>query len=192
MVERCNWPGDIPEMIKYHDEEWGVPIDDNRKIFEFLILDIFQAGLSWKTILLKRESFRVAFDNFDYRKIKKYNETDTIRLLENSGIIRNKQKITAAIHNAGLIEPLLNEFGSLWKYFVSFNSGIQVVNEIQSMNDIPTKSELSDNITSDMKKRGFKFVGSTIIYAFLQSIGIINDHKIQCFRYKDCLLEQDS
>ena len=172
-------------MIKYHDEEWGVPLrNDDRKMFEFLVLDIFQAGLSWKTVLRKRESFREAFDNFDYTKIARYNNAKVEELLGNKNIIRNRMKIEATIHNAKLIPDLVSEYGSFCNYIWSFVNGKAIVNQWDDIKNIPPSTPLSDRISKDLKKRGFRFIGTTIVYAILQSAGVVNDHLTSCFRYQ--------
>ena len=184
MKKRCFWAGNDPLYIKYHDEEWGVPVYDDSVFFEFLILETFQAGLSWITILKKRENFKVAFDNFDYRKIANYNENKYEALLQDSGIIRNKLKIKSAITNAKLFMEVQKEFGSFSKYIWSFTNGEPIVNVFETKEDVPATTVLSDEISKALKKRGFKFVGSTVIYAFMQATGIVNDHTTDCFRYK--------
>jgi DNA-3-methyladenine glycosylase I len=182
---RCAWCGKDPIYIEYHDKEWGVPVYDDHKLFEFLVLETFQAGLSWITILKKRENFREAFDNFDYKKIAEYDEEKFQELMNNAGIIRNKLKIRAAITNAAAFMEVQKEFGSFSKYIWGFTGGKPVVNHWKTLNEIPAKTELSDKISADMKKRGFKFVGSTIIYAQMQATGMVNDHVVDCFRYQE-------
>jgi len=171
--------------VKYHDEEWGVPVYDDAKLFEFLILETFQAGLSWITVLKKRENFRVAFDNFDYKKISKYNEVKFEELLQNAGIIRNRLKIKATISNANLFMKIQEEFGSFSKYIWDFTNGKPIKNKAITLNEVPATTLLSDKISKDLKKRGFKFVGSTVIYAHMQATGMVNDHVVDCFRYKE-------
>jgi DNA-3-methyladenine glycosylase I len=185
MKQRCPWPSDDSLMIKYHDKEWGVPLHNDRKLFEFLILEGFQAGLSWRTILHKRENFREAFDNFDFNKIAKYNRKKINSLLKNEGIIRNKLKIEAAITNAKAFLQVRKEFGTFDKYIWSFVNGKPIQNKFKSLKELPAKTKLSDKISDDMKKRGFKFVGSTIVYAHMQATGMVNDHVVSCFRYKE-------
>ncbi|MBU2634392.1 MAG: DNA-3-methyladenine glycosylase I [Nanoarchaeota archaeon] len=182
-MERCDWPGKNPLMIKYHDEEWGVPLHDDKKLYEFLLLDAFQAGLSWEIVLNKRENFRKAFNNFDFYKIAKYNETKIKSLLNNQGIIRNQLKIKSTIQNAKAFIEIIKEFGSFDKYIWSFVTK-PIQNSHKNIKDLPPKTELSDKISIDLKKRGMNFVGSTIIYAFMQAIGMVNDHQVKCFRYK--------
>jgi DNA-3-methyladenine glycosylase I len=183
---RCDW-AKKPLEIKYHDNEWGVPVHDDRKLFEFLVLDGFQAGLSWSTILLKRENFRRAFDDFDYQKIAHYNEKKIESLLQDAGIIRNKLKINAAISNAKAFLKVQEEFGSFDRYIWSFTDGKTIINQWKEMKEVPATSKESDAMSKDMKRRGFKFVGSTICYAFMQAAGMVNDHLVTCFRYKEVL-----
>ncbi|MCW8809655.1 MAG: DNA-3-methyladenine glycosylase I [Ignavibacteriaceae bacterium] len=185
MKQRCPWPSDDSLMIKYHDKEWGVPVHNDRKLFEFLILEGFQAGLSWRTILHKRENFQEAFDNFDFNKIAKYNRKKINSLLKNEGIIRNKLKIEAAITNAKAFLQVRKEFGTFDKYIWSFVNGKPIDNKFKSLKELPAKTKLSDKISEDLKKRGFKFVGSTIVYAHMQATGMVNDHVVSCFRYKE-------
>lgn len=184
-MKRCDWPGKNELMIKYHDEEWGVPLHDDRKLFEFFILDAFQAGLSWQIVLNKREGFRKAFHNFDARKISKYTEKDFDRLVNDSKIIRNRLKIRAAINNAQKFLEVQKEFGSFDKYIWQFTGGKTIRNKFKSMNDLPAKSVESDLMSEDLKSLGFKFVGSTICYAFMQAAGMVNDHTMDCFRYEE-------
>ena len=186
-MKRCEWvPKDNELYAKYHDEEWGVFEHADDKLFEMLILEGAQAGLSWSTVLKNRENYRKAFDGFDYLEISKYGERKVKELLENEGIIRNRLKIRSAIRNAKVFLELQKEFGTFDKYIWGFVQGKTVKNTFKSMKEIPTKTELSDEISKDLKKRGMNFVGSTIIYAYLQAIGIVNDHQIDCFRYKKC------
>ena len=173
-------------MIKYHDEEWGVPLHDDRKLFEFMVLDSAQAGLSWSTILNKREGYRKAFSNFDYKKIAKYTDKDVERLMNDKRIIRNRLKITTTISNAENFIKIQKEFGSFDKYIWSFVDYKQIINRTNKLSDIPTNTNISDVMSKDLKKRGFKFVGSTICYAFMQATGLVNDHATYCFRYKIC------
>ncbi|MEJ2506898.1 MAG: DNA-3-methyladenine glycosylase I [Ignavibacteriaceae bacterium] len=184
-VIRCPWPTDIPLMIRYHDNEWGVPVHNDKKLFEFLILEGFQAGLSWRTILNKRENFRKAFDNFDFNKVAEYDKRKINSLLKDEGIIRNKLKIEGAIANAKAFLQVRKELGTFDKYVWSFVNGKPLQNKFKSLKDIPARTKLSDKISDDLKKREFKFVGSTIIYAHMQATGMVNDHLISCFRYKE-------
>ena len=182
-LKRCEWPKNDPLYIKYHDEEWGVPVTDDKTLFEFLILETFQAGLSWITVLRKRENFRKAFDNFDYQKIAEYSDDKVNELINDEGIIRNKLKIKAAISNAAAFMEIQKEFGSFSKYIWKFIDYKPIVNNWTSLSELPAKTELSDKISADLKKRGFKFVGSTVIYAHMQATGMVNDHVTGCFRY---------
>ena len=182
---RCLWSTQIPLMIEYHDKEWGVPVHNDKKLFEFLILEGFQAGLSWRTILNKRENFRKAFDNFDFNKVAMYDKRKINSLLKDEGIIRNKLKIEGAITNAKAFLQVRKEFGTFDKYIWKFVNGKPIQNKFKSLEDIPARTELSDKISDDLKKRGFKFVGSTIIYAHIQATGMVNDHITECFRYKE-------
>jgi len=186
MKKRCFWVSDDPLYIEYHDKEWGVPVYDDARLFEFLVLETFQAGLSWITVLKKREHFRGAFDNFDYHKIAKYKELKYESLLQNAGIIRNKLKIRAAITNAQVFIDIQNEFGSFSQYFWSFSKGKPIVNKFHKREEVPATTPLSDKISKAFKQRGFKFVGSTVIYAYMQAVGMVNDHTTDCFRYKEC------
>jgi len=183
--KRCSWPSDDSLMIKYHDEEWGVPVHNDRKLFEFLVLDAFQAGLSWSIILKKRNNFRKAFDNFNPEKIAKYTQKDVKRLLSDEGIVRNKLKINATISNAKEFLKIKKEFKGFSKYIWQFTGYKTINNKLKSLKDIPAKTKESDMMSKDMKKRGFKFVGSTICYAFMQAAGMVNDHTVSCFRYKE-------
>lgn len=184
MKSRCEWVGENPLNIEYHDKEWGVPVHDDRLLFEFLILEGHQAGLSWLTILKKRENYSTAFDNFDPMKIANYDQKKIDELLNNEGIIRNRLKINAAIQNAQSFLEVQKEFGSFDRYIWSFVDGQPIVNQWKILKEIPAKTALSDKMSKDLFKRGFKFVGSTICYAFMQAVGMINDHTIDCFRYK--------
>ena len=185
MKQRCPWPSDDKLTIKYHDKEWGVPLHNDRKLFEFLILEGFQAGLSWRTILHKRENFRKAFDNFDFNKVAKYDRRKINSLLKNEGIIRNKLKIEGAITNAKAFLQIRKEFGTFDKYIWNFLNGKTIQNKFKSLKELPAKTNLSDKISDDLKKRGFKFVGSTIVYAHMQATGMLNDHIVSCFRHKE-------
>lgn len=182
---RCSWPGSDSLMIRYHDEEWGVPLHDDNKLFEFLVLDTFQAGLSWSIVLKKRENFRRALDNFQPDLIARYDENKNQNLLKDSGIIRNKLKIKAIISNAQKFLEVQNEFGSFDQYIWQFTGGVTVVNSWNTLNEIPVNSKEADAMSRDLKKRGFKFVGSTICYAFMQAAGMVNDHLATCFRYNE-------
>lgn len=185
---RCSWCGDDPLYIAYHDQEWGVPVFSDDKLFEFLVLETFQAGLSWITILRKRENFRLAFDNFDYKKIAAYGEEKYETLLLDSGIIRNRLKIRATINNAQLFIKLQQEHGSFSNYFWQFTNHKPIVNHRQNMKQVPATTALSDTISKSLKKEGFKFVGSTVIYAYMQAVGMVNDHVEECFRHREVLI----
>lgn len=182
--QSCTWPGDDELMVQYHDEEWGMPLHDDQKLFEFLILDTFQAGLSWRTILHKRENFRKAFANFDPVQIVQFNEEKVEELMQNAGIIRNRLKIKAAITNAQLFLEVQKEFGSFDQFIWQFTDGKTIQNNITTIQDIPTHDVSSDEMSKVLKKRGFKFVGTTICYAFMQASGMINDHLKSCPQYK--------
>jgi len=185
ILKRCPWPSDDPLMIEYHDTEWGAPVHDDRKLFEYMLLDSMQAGLSWSTILKKRENFRKAFHDFNPKRIAKYTERDFQRLMADAGIIRNRAKIRAAIENAKCFLEVQREFGSFDAYIWQFTGGKTVRNHHRSMKDIPATSPESDAMSKDLKARGFKFVGSTICYAFMQAVGMVNDHIVDCFRYRE-------
>ncbi|WP_033959873.1 DNA-3-methyladenine glycosylase I [Psychroserpens jangbogonensis] len=182
---RCGWCVGNDLYEAYHDEEWGVPVFDDATLFEFLILETFQAGLSWITVLKKRENFRNAFDNFDYKKISKYNQKKIDSLLENEGIIRNKLKVNATITNAHAFMKIQEEYGSFSKYIWDFVDGKPIKNSFKDYRKAPANTPLSDTLSKDLKKRGFKFVGSTVIYAHMQATGMINDHEVNCFRYNE-------
>lgn len=184
-IKNCEWPGVNPLMIEYHDKEWGVPLHDDRKLFEFIILDAFQAGLSWNTIINKRKNFRKAFDNFDVKKISKYDEKKYESLMNDAGIIRNQLKIRATITNAKAFLEVQKEFGSFDKYIWQFTGGKTIVNKWKTLKELPAKTKESDAMSKDLLKRGFKFVGSTICYAFMQAAGMVNDHLVSCSRYKE-------
>jgi DNA-3-methyladenine glycosylase I len=185
MKNRCEWCGDDPLYCSYHDEEWGVPLHDDRRLFELVVLEGAQAGLSWITILRKRENYRAAFDNFEVEKVASYGEEKITELLGNAGIVRNKLKINSAISNAKAFIEVQREFGSFDSYIWQFTGGKTITNSFNTMTEIPATSLESDAMSKDLKKRGFKFVGSTICYAFMQSIGMVNDHKMNCFRYNE-------
>jgi len=182
---RCPWPEADEKMIKYHDEIWGVPVYNDQILFAKLSLDLMQAGLMWKTILHKWDNFYKAFDDFDIKVVAKYNEKKYEELMQDKGIVRNQLKIRAIINNANRILEVQKEFGSFSRYIWSFIDNKVIQNSIKSMDDIEAKTPLSDKISKDLLKRGFKFVGSTIIYAWMQAIGMVNDHMIDCFRYKE-------
>ncbi len=188
-VKRCPWPSDDPLMIAYHDREWGVPLHDDRKLFEFIVLDGAQAGLSWSTILRKRENFRKAYHGFDPKVVAHFNARDVQRLLKNEGIIRNRLKIESAIINARMFLEVRKEFGSFDAYIWQFVANKTVQHRCRRLSEIPTTSKESDAMSKDLKKRGFKFVGSTICYAFMQAAGMVNDHLVDCFRYREVRTE---
>ncbi len=180
---RCPWVGKDPLMIRYHDEEWGIPLHDDRKLFEFLVLDAFQAGLSWSCIIKKRENFRRAFDNFDPARIAAYSDAKVAELLQDAGIIRNKSKISATITNARLFLEVQKQHGSFDAFIWQFTGGTTLQPHRQQLSDVPATSAESDAMSAALKKLGFKFVGSTICYAFMQAAGMVNDHLEECFRY---------
>lgn len=180
---RCGWCLGDPTYEAYHDTEWGVPVRDDRTMFEFLILETFQAGLSWITVLRKRPNFREAFDEFDFHKVAAYGEDKIASLLENPGIIRNRLKVRAAVTNAQAYLKIREEFGSFCAYFWGFTDGKTICNQVVDYKKAPPTTPLSDRISKDLKKRGFKFVGSTVVYAHMQATGMVNDHEVSCFRY---------
>jgi DNA-3-methyladenine glycosylase I len=184
-MNRCAWGSNNPLMIEYHDTEWGVPLHDDQRLFEFLVLEGMQAGLSWSTILNKRENFRRAFAEFDVAQVARFGKRDINRLLKDAGIIRNRLKIEAAINNAQRFSEVQNEFGSFDAYIWGFVDGQPIKNGFTSLQDIPARTPLSDAISKDLKQRGFKFVGSTIVYAHMQATGMVNDHTVDCFRYNE-------
>jgi DNA-3-methyladenine glycosylase I len=183
--KRCGWAGDDPLMVEYHDKEWGKPEHDDQILFEFLILEGAQAGLSWSTILNRREGYRKAFDNFDFQKVAKYSDKDVENLVQDASIIRNKLKIKSAIKNAKAFIKVQEEYGSFDKYIWDFVDQKPLNNSLKSMSEIPASTDISKDISKALKKRGFSFVGPTIIYAFMQAIGMVNDHMTDCFRYKE-------
>lgn len=187
MCERCNWSTSSERMIHYHDTEWGVPLHDDQKLFEFLVLEGFQAGLSWQIVLHKRENFRKAFDGFEPQIIAGYDNKKLEELVQDKSIIRNKQKISACVNNAQCFLHIRNEFGSFDKYIWEFVDYKPIVNSFSESNQLPAKTPLSDQISADLKKRGFKFVGSTVVYAHMQATGMVNDHMANCFRYKQII-----
>jgi DNA-3-methyladenine glycosylase I len=180
--KRCGWCLSSDLYKTYHDEEWGIPVYDDQKLFEFLILETFQAGLSWITILKKRENFRLAFDDFDYLKVAQYPEDKIQELMQDAGIIRNQLKIRAAVSNAVAFMKVQDEFGSFSKYIWEFTGGKPINNNRRSLKEVPATSPLSDEISKDLKKRGFKFVGSTVVYAHMQATGMVDDHVEDCWR----------
>lgn len=185
MCTRCDWGKSSPLMIKYHDEEWGVPLHDDQKLFEFFVLEGFQAGLSWQIVLNKREGFRKAFDNFNPQIVASYDDKKLETLIQDKSIIRNKQKIAACVNNASRFMEIQKEFGSFDKYIWKFVDYKPIVNSFTEMSQLPAKTEMSDIISKDLRERGFKFVGSTVIYAHMQATGMVNDHLTSCFRYEE-------
>ncbi|MGH7850053.1 MAG: DNA-3-methyladenine glycosylase I [Thermodesulfobacteriota bacterium] len=185
MINRCGWSISDPLMIDYHDNEWGVPVHDDIKHFEMIVLDGAQAGLSWQTVLKKREAYREAFDNFDFRKVARYDDKKTKELLNNPGIIRNRLKVSSAIKNAKAFLEVRKEFGTFDKYIWQFVDHSTIHNTWKSLKELPAKTSESDIMSKDMKKRGFNFVGSTICYAYMQAAGMVNDHTVECFRHKE-------
>jgi DNA-3-methyladenine glycosylase I len=183
LKNRCPWPSGDPLMMAYHDQEWGTPVHDDLKHFEFLILDAFQAGLSWRTVLHKRENFRKAFSGFNPVKIARYKDQDLDRLMNDAGIIRNRLKIAATITNAKAFLKVQKEFGSFDSYIWQFTGHKTRVNQWKKLSEMPARSNESDAMSKDLQKRGFKFVGSTICYAYMQAAGMVNDHIVDCFRY---------
>ena len=183
-MERCNWVTTDPLYIKYHDEEWGKPVYDDETIFEFLVLEAFQAGLSWITILKKRENFREAFDHFNYQKIATYTDEKIEELMNNAGIVRNRLKILATIYNAQRFMEIQQEFGSFSTYIWGFVNGKPMVNTFKTIQEVPATTDISDALAKDLKKRGFKFLGSTVMYAHMQATGMVNDHIVSCVCYK--------
>lgn len=184
---RCSWCGEDPLYRAYHDKEWGVPVFSDDQLFEFLVLETFQAGLSWITILRKRENFRAAFDGFDYQVISKYDKKKYEELLMDSGIVRNKLKIKATIGNAKAFIEVQKEYGTFSKYLWEFTNGEPICNQWQNLKQVPATTSTSDLISKDLKKKGFKFVGSTVVYAYMQAIGMVNDHVQECFRYQEVM-----
>jgi DNA-3-methyladenine glycosylase I len=180
---RCGWAGSDPTYVGYHDREWGVPVRDDRRLFEFLVLEGAQAGLSWITILRKRDAYREAFDDFDAAKVARYDARRVAKLLKNEGIVRNRAKIESAVKNARAFLAVQEELGSFSKYQWAFVNGEPIVNRWPSLKQIPPRTPLSDAISKDLKQRGFSFVGSTIVYAHMQAVGMVNDHLIDCFRH---------
>lgn len=185
MKKRCEWAGSDPLYVHYHDTEWGVPLHDDRQLFEFLILEGAQAGLSWITILKKRQNYREAFDNFDARKVVSYDDRKIGELLDNPGIVRNRLKIAAAVRNAEVFLSVQNEYGSFDKYIWQFVNGKSKKNRWKSLAEIPASTDVSNAMSRDLKRKGFGFVGPTICYAFMQAVGLVNDHTIDCFRYNE-------
>lgn len=186
-MERCKWCLSNEKMIKYHDEEWGVPLHDDKKQFEFLMMEVMQCGLNWNMMIQKREIFRQCFDDFDYKKVADYNEGDILRILDTQGMIRSRRKIEAVIHDARCFLKVQEEFGSFSTYLWDFSKGKTILYAGHQKGIIPAKNGISDMISKDLKKRGFKYLGSVTVYSHLQACGIINDHVETCFRYADIL-----
>lgn len=185
MKQRCGWCGTDPLYVEYHDREWGVPVHDDRSLFEFLVLEGAQAGLSWITILRKREAYRRAFDDFDVERVARYGARKVAALLNDAGIVRNRLKIESAIKNARAFANVVDEHGSFDRYQWRFVDGAPIVNRFRTMKDVPPRTEISDVLSKDLKRRGFSFVGSTIIYAHMQAVGMVNDHLVTCFRHRE-------
>ena len=185
MPTRCSWAGDDPLYVAYHDDEWGVPVHDDRTLFEFLILEGAQAGLSWITILKKRENYRKAFDGFDPKRIARYREARIEKLLGNAGIVRNKLKVASAVTNAKAFLAVQKDFGSFDDFVWQFVDGEPKVNAWKTVSEVPASTPESDAMSKELKHRGFKFVGTTICYAYMQAVGMVNDHVVDCFRYRD-------
>jgi DNA-3-methyladenine glycosylase I len=184
-ADRCPWPGDLPVMIDYHDTEWGLPVHDDRKHFEFLVLDAAQAGLSWRTVLLKREHYRKAFEGFDPAKVARFSQNRVARLLQDPGLIRNRLKIQSAVTNAQRFLKVQDDFGSFERFIWRFVDGRPRVNRFRRISEVPARTAESDAMSKELKARGFAFVGSTICYAYMQAAGMVNDHLITCFRYDE-------
>ena len=185
MIKRCTWCGNDPQYVAYHDKDWGVPVYDDRLLFEMLILEGAQAGLSWLTILQKRGNYQKAFHDFDAARIARYDQQEIDRLMQDAGIVRNRLKIEAAVKNARGFLQVREEFSSFSDYLWRYVDGKQIVNEWKKLSDIPTHTKISNQLSKDLKKRGFNFIGPTICYAYMQSIGMVNDHTTDCFRYRE-------
>lgn len=186
MLTRCPWPvADDPLYLKYHDQEWGVPVHNDRKLFEFLVLEAFQAGLSWRTVLHKRQNFRKAFAVFDYRKVAEFSARDVKRLMQDAGIVRNRAKIEAAVSNAQRFIAVREEFGTFARYMWSWVGGQPIVHELRTQKDYPTSCDEAVAWAKDLKQRGFNFLGPTVVYAHMQAVGMVNDHTVDCFRYHE-------
>lgn len=184
-IQRCAWCGDDPLYVRYHDEEWGVPLHDESRLFELLLLEGAQAGLSWITVLRKRENYRTAFDNFDVHKMARYTDADIVRLMGNPGIVRNRLKLESAITNARMYLDVVGREGSFDDYLWQFVDGRTITNRRRAFGEIPASTPESDHMSKTLKKRGFKFVGSTICYAFMQATGMVNDHLVSCYRHRE-------
>jgi len=186
-LKRCNWSGSDPVYVEYHDKDWGVPVRDDRRQFEFLVLESAQAGLSWITILKRRDGYRRVYEGFDPEKVVHFDEARIKAMLQDEGIIRNRKKIESSINNAKRFLEIQDQYGSFCNYFWGFTDGRQVVNHHNNMSEIMATTPLSDTIAKDMKSKGFQFLGSTTLYAHMQATGLVNDHLIECFRYKECI-----
>lgn len=186
MIRRCTWAERSPEELEYHDREWGVPIHDDRMLFEFLVLEGAQAGLSWLTVLRKRPAYRLAFDQFNPERVAAYDDTDLARLMANPNLIRNRLKLRSAITNARAFLAVQQQYGQFNDYLWDFIHGFPVCNYWLSAAELPTRSDLSDRLSCDLKQRGFSFVGTTICYAYMQAVGMVNDHTLNCFRHEEC------
>lgn len=186
-MERCSWCLGNEKMVKYHDEEWGIPLQDDRKQFEFLMMEVMQCGLNWNMMIQKREIFHRCFDEFDYDKIAVYGKEDVERILAEEGMIRSRRKVEAVIHNAGCFRAIREEYGSFSKYLWNYSKGKTILYAGHQKGNIPAKNRLSDQVSKDLKKRGFKYLGSVTVYSHLQACGIINDHVEGCFRYQDII-----
>lgn len=187
MIQRCHWVGNFAPMIEYHDKEWGVPCHDDRLLWEYIVLDTFQAGLSWRTMIAKRENFRKAFDGFDVEKNAWMTSEKMQALMNDPGIIRNRLKITATLNNARAFLKVVEEKGSFASFLWDFVDGRPILNQWERPEDIPVRTELSDKISRELRQRGFQFTGSTMVYAFLQGAGLVNDHLVKCFRYHEII-----
>ena len=187
ILNRCSWNFSDPIYFDYHDLEWGVPVRDDRKQFEFLVLESAQAGLSWLTVLKRREGYRRLYEDFDPEKVARFDETRIVTMLHDTGIIRNRKKIEASVNNAVRFLEIREQYGSFCDYLWGFNDGKQVINHFEKLSDLPAATPLSDTISKDMKQRGFQFLGSTIIYAHMQATGLVNDHLVHCFRHTECI-----
>jgi DNA-3-methyladenine glycosylase I len=185
-VTRCPWAGTQDFYVRYHDEEWGVPVHDDRRLFEFLVLEGAQAGLSWSTILRKRDAYRAAFAGFDPGRVARFGARDVARLMGDAGIVRNRLKVESAIRNARAFQAVQEECGSFDAWIWRFVDGVPLVNRFDSMASIPPRTALSDRVSAELKRRGFNFVGSTIVYAHMQATGMVNDHLVGCFRWREC------
>ena len=186
-LKRCGWPGSDPVYLDYHDREWGVPVRDDRRQFEFLVLESAQAGLSWITILKRRDEYRRLYENFDPEKVARFDEARIQIMLQDAGIIRNRKKIESSINNAKRFLEIQEQYGSFCNYFWGFTDGKQVVNHLNNMSEIQATTALSDTVAKDMKQKGFQFLGSTTLYAHMQATGLVNDHLVECFRHQECM-----